>query len=77
MQTKGSRPSNPGDPGRSDKVRSDMVKQAQSGGVSKGSRNTGRDPGVRGGDGLKTAWADQTSKPSVLTDMSAAKKRVR
>jgi hypothetical protein len=77
MATKGSRPAMPKDPGRADQVRSDGLRMAQSGGVSKGSRNTGRDPGVKGGDGLKTAWGDQTSKPSVLTDMSAAKKRVR
>lgn len=56
---------------------SNPTRIAQSGGVSKGSPNSGKDPGVRGGNGLKTAWADQTSKPSVLTDMSAAKKRVR
>lgn len=56
---------------------SNPTKMAQSGGVSKGSPNTGKDPGVRGGDGLKQAWSNQTAKPSVLTDMSAAKKRVR
>lgn len=76
MATKGSHPARPTDPGRK-MGGSNVVAQAQSGGVSKGSPNTGRDPGVRGGDGLKTAWGDQTSKPSVLTNMDAAKKRVR
>lgn len=28
-------------------------------------------------NGLKTAWKDQTKSPSVLTNMDAAKKRVR
>ena len=36
----------------------------------------GKVPTVKG-NGLKQAWADQSSKPSVLTDMSAAKKRVK
>jgi len=31
----------------------------------------------KSGDGLKQAWSNQTAKPSKLTDMSAAKKKVR
>lgn len=82
MQTKGSRPAMPKDPGRSDMVhgRDGGVKMAQSGGVSKGTPSRPADPGGSSrtkGDGLKTAWADQTAKPSVLVNMNAAKKRVR
>lgn len=53
-----------------------FVKAAQSGGVAKGT--PARPSGVIGkGDGLKTAWKDQATRPSVLTNMSAARKKVR
>jgi hypothetical protein len=57
----------------------DGVKQAQAGGVSKGTPARPSDPGTSRtkGDGLKQAWSDQTSKPSVLNNMSAAKKKFR
>jgi hypothetical protein len=60
----------------------DGVKMAQSGGVSKGVASRPADPGGASamgskGSGLKTAWADQTARPSVLNNMSTAKKRVR
>jgi hypothetical protein len=82
MQTKGSHPAMPKDPGRSDMVRGDGVKMAQSGGVSKGTPSRPKDPGgvaatASKGTGLKTAWADQTSRPSVLVPLGTAKKRVR
>ena len=54
-----------------------LVAEAQSGGVAKGKPNTGKAFSGKGGDGLKTAWANQTAKPSVLTNMDAAKKKVR
>lgn len=78
MQTKGSHPSSPKDPGRADMVRGrdGGVKMAQSGGVSKGTPSVGS-LRIGKGDGLKTAWADQTSKPSRLIDMGAARKKVR
>lgn len=61
---------------RSDRVSGSGVKAAQAGGVSKGMASRPSSPGTKG-DGLKQAWADQTKSPSKLTDMSAAKKRVR
>ena len=57
-------------------MKSNPTKMAQTGGVSKGKPNAPASPGTKG-DGLKQAWSNQTGKPSVLTDMSAAKKRVR
>ncbi len=76
MATKGSRPANPGDPGRKTAGRDGGVKMAQSGGVSKGIPS--RPPSPRShGTGLDTAWKDQTKSPSVLTDVSAARKKVR
>lgn len=74
MATKGSR--------RSDAVHGDGVKMAQSGGVSKGTPSRPIDPGGKAmtaskGTGLKTAWGDQTARPSALVNMNAAKKRVR
>lgn len=36
----------------------------------------GRQPMPKG-DGLKQAWSNQSAKPSVLTNMDAAKKKVR
>ena len=57
-------------------MKSTPTKMAQTGGVSKGKPNAPASPGTKG-DGLKQAWSNQTGKPSVLTDMSAAKKRVR
>lgn len=53
-----------------------FVTSAQSGGVSKGKPSTGSDATGKG-SGLKTAWANQTAKPSVMTNMAMAKKRVR
>jgi hypothetical protein len=61
---------------RSDRVSGSGVKAAQSGGVSKSMPSKPKSPGSKG-TGLSTAWGDQTKRPSVLTDMSAAKKRVR
>jgi hypothetical protein len=55
---------------------SKVVRAAQAGGVSKGMPSKPSSPGSKG-NGLKQAWADQTKRPSVLTDVSAAKKRVR
>jgi len=55
---------------------SSLVRAAQAGGVSKSKPNMPRSPG-KSGDGLKQAWSDQAKRPSVLTDMSAAKKKVR
>lgn len=52
------------------------TRMAQAGGVAKGKPTMPKSPGTKG-DGLKTAWKDQTKSPSVLSDMSAAKKRVR
>lgn len=82
MQAKGSRPAMPKDPGRSDAVRDDGVKMAQSGGVSKGMPSRPMDPGgmaatASKGTGLKTAWADQTARPSVLNNIGAARKKIR
>jgi hypothetical protein len=55
---------------------SSLVKAAQAGGSVKPM------PAKSGGtgsanNGLKQAWKDQTKSPSVLTNMDAAKKRVR
>ena len=74
MSTNGSR--------RSDAVHGDGVKMAQSGGVSKGVPSHPADPGgvaatASKGTGLKTAWGDQTARPSVLNNLGAAKKKVR
>lgn len=81
MQTKGSHPAMPKDPGRADAVRArdGGVKMAQSGGVAKGTPARPSDPGTTRtkGDGLKTAWADQTSRPSKLVNMGAARKKFR
>ena len=52
------------------------TRMAQAGGVAKGKPTMPKSPGTKS-DGLKTAWGNQTAKPSVLSDMSAAKKRVR
>jgi hypothetical protein len=57
-------------------MKSNPTKTAQAGGVSKTRPMVSKSPGTKG-DGLKQAWADQTSKPSVLSNMDAAKKRVR
>lgn len=66
----------------SDRVRGSggaAVKMAQSGGVAKGTPARPSDPGTTRtkGDGLKTAWADQTARPSKLVNMAAAKKKFR
>lgn len=55
---------------------SKFVTAAQSGGASKGKPSMGSDA-IGKGSGLKTAWANQTAKPSVMTNMSKAKERVR
>lgn len=55
---------------------SKFVTVAQSCGVSKGKPSVGSDS-ISKGSGLKTAWANQTAKPSVMTNMATAKKRVR
>ena len=55
-----------------------LVRSAQAGGTMGKTppAGGGKVPTVKG-NGLKQAWADQSSKPSVLTDMSAAKKKVK
>ena len=56
-------------------MRSDGLKQAWA-----PPKNTGMEHPKRPsskGSGLARAWEDQTAKPSLLTNMSAAKKRVR
>lgn len=53
------------------------TRQAQSGGIAKGSPNTGKAFSGKGGDGLAKAWANQTAKPSVRVDMAKAKMKVR
>lgn len=53
------------------------TRSAQTGGVSKGSPNTGKAFSGKGGDGLAKAWANQTAKPSAKVDMSKARKKVR
>lgn len=57
---------------------SKLVRNAQAGGTmgKTAPAGGGKTPAVKG-DGLKRAWADQTNKPSVLSDMSGAKKRVK
>jgi hypothetical protein len=55
---------------------SKFVIAAQSGGVAKGKPAMGSDS-IGKGSWLKTAWANQTAKPSVMTNMSAAKMKVR
>lgn len=55
---------------------SKLVRAAQAGGASKSKPVLSKSPG-KSGDGLKQAWSDQTKRPSVLADMSAAKKKVR
>ncbi len=57
-------------------MKSNPTTRAQSGGSVKPV------PGNNGGsgssnNGLKTAWADQASRPSKLVNMSKAKERVR
>ena len=52
-----------------------LVAKAQSGGVSKGSPNTGKAWNGKG-DGLKTAWGGVETRGK-LTNMEAAKKKVR
>lgn len=61
------------------RIHGDGVKMAQSGGVAKGTPARPSDAGTSRtkGDGLKTAWADQTAKPSKLVPMGAAKKKFR
>jgi hypothetical protein len=57
---------------------SKLVRSAQDGGkMGKTAPAGGGRDTMPKGDGLKRAWADQTSKPSVLTNMDAAKKRVK
>lgn len=55
-----------------------LVRSAQAGGTMGKTAPAGGGKNVMPkGDGLKQAWSNQTSKPSVLSDMSAAKKRVK
>ena len=56
----------------------DFVKAAQAAGPQgKTAPAGGGKQTMPKGDGLKQAWSDQTSKPSVRVDMSAAKRKVR
>lgn len=55
---------------------SKFVTAAQSGGVSKGVPAKGSDA-IGKGSGLKTAWKDQTARPSVMVPLTAAKQKVR
>jgi hypothetical protein len=74
MATKGSSPAGGGKTmmPKGDGVKAAMAGSSKGGGPAGG----GREPTPRG-DGLKQAWSNQTAKPSVLTNMDAAKKRVR
>lgn len=57
-------------------AKSNATTRAQSGGsVKPVPKNNGGSGSSN--NGLKTAWKDQASRPSVLTNMSAAKKSVR
>jgi hypothetical protein len=74
MATKGSSPAGGGKTTmpKGDGVKAAWAASNKGGGPAGG----GREPTPRG-DGLKQAWSNQTAKPSVLTNMDAAKKRVR
>ena len=54
-------------------AKDELVREAQSGGEHKPvPPRYGKTPAL-----LERAWADQSSRPSRLTDMEAAKKKVR
>lgn len=57
-------------------MKGNATKRAQAGGPMKGMPSKPKMSGGKG-DGLKQAWSDQTAKPSKLSDMAAAKKKVR
>ena len=54
-----------------------LVASAQSGGVAKGTPGGGGRTMMPKGDGLDKAWANQTAKPSAMTNMKAARQKVR
>ena len=73
MATKGSGPARPADP----RPRGDGLSTAWKA-PEKGTRGTPeRRDTIAKGDGLPGAWANQTAKPSKLTDMSAARRKTR
>lgn len=74
--TKGSHPSMPKGPtAKGDGIREANKAPERRTAVSK-PRDPGRSDMVRG-DGLKTAWADQTSKPSLMVPTARAREKVR
>jgi hypothetical protein len=75
MATKGSRPAQPNYPARGGGDGMKTAWQSPAKGHSSGQKAPKSPPAK--GDGLKQAWADQTRRPSELTDMAAAKKKVR
>jgi hypothetical protein len=75
MATKGSSPAGGGKTTmpKGDGLKAAWAAPSKSGG---GPAGGGREPMPKG-DGLKQAWSNQTAKPSVLSNVEAAKKRVR
>jgi hypothetical protein len=74
MATKGSSPAGGGKTmmPKGDGLKAAWAPSNKGGGPAGG----GREPRPKG-DGLKQAWSNQTAKPSVLSNVEAAKKRVR